>query len=93
MFAKELNAEREKNMNIRCYNARILTMNEGEDVFWGEVWICEERIIYVGESKGTQLICDELAIEIPDWDREIDCKGNFMKKMICRNSWHYFLKN
>ncbi len=60
-------------MNIRFYNARILTMKEAEDVFWGEVWVSDERISYVGKK-------EEVAArkEMPVWDREIDCKGNLL---------------
>ncbi len=58
-------------MNIRLYNARILTMEEGKDVFFGEVRIKDEKIIYVGEE-----ISDD-ASDIK-WDQEIDCKGNLL---------------
>ena len=33
---------------IRIYNARILTMEEGKDVFEGEIWIEGNQISYVG---------------------------------------------
>lgn len=26
-------------MNIRLYNARILTMEPGREVFYGEIWV------------------------------------------------------
>ena len=38
-------------MNIRFYNARILTMKEGEDVFEGELWVKGNKIDYIGPSK------------------------------------------
>ena len=38
-------------MNIRLYNARILTMQEGEQIFEGEIWIRDDRILYVGDGK------------------------------------------
>ena len=30
-------------MNIRLYNARILTMEPGREVFYGEVWVKTTR--------------------------------------------------
>lgn len=65
-------------MNIRFYNARILTMKDKEDVFWGEVWVSKEKIIYVGKECSTEEICEKLQILLPVWDREIDCKGNLL---------------
>lgn len=38
-------------MRIRLYNARILTMEKDRPVFWGEVWIEDEKIIRVVEDK------------------------------------------
>ena len=58
-------------MNIRLYNARILTMEENRDIFPGEIWIKEERIVYVGKS-GRE---DMMPVS---WDREIDCMGNLL---------------
>ena len=62
-------------MNIRFYNARILTMEEelGKDcdlreIFEGEVHVKGTKISYVGASKES----DE------KFDREIDCKGNLL---------------
>lgn len=57
-------------MNIRLYNARILTMEEGKDIFVGEIRIRDDRIIYVGDEK------EESATLI--WDEEIDCGGNLL---------------
>ena len=55
-------------MNIRIYNARILTMEEGRGIFEGEIHVKGNRISYVGETLIT--FTDET------WDREIDAKGN-----------------
>ena len=54
-------------MNIRIYNARVLTMEQGRDIFFGEVHIRENRISYVGNAENA-----------PEcrWDREIDAEGN-----------------
>lgn len=65
-------------MNIRFYNARILTMKEAEDVFWGEVWVSNERIIYVGKQEDLEKEVEASGKERPLWDREIDCKGNLL---------------
>ena len=54
-------------MNIRIYNARILTMEQGRDIFFGEVHVKGNRISYVGNT--------ENAPE-GEWEREIDAKGN-----------------
>ena len=54
-------------MDIRIYNARILTMEEGSSLFKGELHVKGNKISYVGpeftELKG-------------EWDREIDANGN-----------------
>lgn len=42
-------------MRTRFYNARILTMKDF-DVFSGEVWIEDNKIIYVGKVK-TSTFC------------------------------------
>lgn len=56
-------------MNIRFYNARILTMSGNCALTEGELWTKDERISYVGPAK-----------EAGDmkWDREIDCQGNVL---------------
>ncbi|MBR4083764.1 MAG: amidohydrolase [Lachnospiraceae bacterium] len=65
-------------MNIRLYNAHILTMEKGRNIFRGEVWIKDEKIVYVPDE-------EELAHEmkgegLPElhWDKEIDCEGNLL---------------
>lgn len=65
-------------MNIRFYNARILTMQEAEEVFWGEVWVSGEKILYVGKGMHAEEICMKAPIPHPAWDREVDCKGNLL---------------
>ena len=64
-------------MNIRLYNARILTMEKDKDVFEGEVWVKNEKIVYVAEQ---QELSDEWDKNVPriTWDMEIDCKGNLL---------------
>lgn len=54
-------------MDIRIYNARILTMEEGTSLFKGELHVKGNKISYVGP---------ELAEVKEEWDREIDANGN-----------------
>ncbi|NTV78223.1 MAG: amidohydrolase, partial [Clostridiales bacterium] len=58
-------------MNIRFYNARILTMESKNSCFLGELWVQNERIIYVGDGKN-------LPATIPVWEEERDCKQNLI---------------
>lgn len=56
-------------LKIRIYNARILTMKEGEAIFQGEVQIEDGKIVYIGKERS----------EINgDWDREIDADTNLI---------------
>ena len=61
-------------MKLRLYNARILTMEENKDIFFGEVRIDNERIIYVGNGMDIMPISTE---EENDWE-QIDCEGNLL---------------
>ena len=54
-------------MNIRIYNARVLTMEQDKDIFWGEVHIKGNRISYVGDAANAPK---------EEWDRQIDAEGN-----------------
>lgn len=64
-------------MNIRLYNANILTMEKHKDIFHGEIWVKNEKIAYIAAE-------DELSAEwqkdFPkiSWDMEIDCKNNLL---------------
>ena len=64
-------------MNIRLYNARILTMKSSE-ILTGEVWVQNERILYVGDGKDTDDVYQQLKLGSILWDREIDCEGNLL---------------
>lgn len=55
-------------MNIRFYNAKILTMEKDMDIFEGELWVKENHVEYVGPPDTTDLI----------WDREINVNGNLL---------------
>lgn len=56
-------------MKIRFYNARILTMCEGQPMFTGELITDGSRIVYVGDGKNAPR---------GPFDREIDCEGNVL---------------
>ena len=58
-------------MKYRIYNAKVLTMEEGRDIFAGELWVEDDKITYVGPKKARKK-------EERSWDREIDAKGNLL---------------
>ncbi len=64
-------------MNYRFYNAKILTM-ETTDLIEGELWVQDDKIVYVGEGGDAAAICQSLSTEPVLWDREIDCRGNLL---------------
>lgn len=64
-------------MNYRFYNARILTMVT-TDIIEGELWVQDDKILYVGKGGDAAAICRSLSIESILWDREIDCNGNLL---------------
>lgn len=59
-------------MKIRIFNARILTMQPGQELFQGEIRIEGERISYVGENLPERTQGEMV------WDREIDAQGNLL---------------
>ncbi len=64
--------------NYRFYNARILTMAEGEAIFQGEVWTENDRIIYVGDGSDLDAWYERNGRNMILWDQEIDCGGNLL---------------
>ena len=64
-------------MNIRFYNARILTM-EKADIFTGELWVQNDRVLYVGDGSNVDEVYTKLSLGSIIWDREIDCEGNLL---------------
>lgn len=64
-------------MNIRLYNARILTM-ESSEITEGEIWVRDERILYVGDGTAQDAVYQKLELQSIIWDREIDCEGNLL---------------
>lgn len=65
-------------MNIRLFNARILTMEENRPIFHGEIWIQNETIIYVGNGQDTDSVYEKQGIDCMLWDEETDCGGNLL---------------
>lgn len=64
-------------MNIRLYNAQILTMEKDKPVFCGEVWVKNEKIAYVA---GDEELKSDWNKDVPriNWDMQIDCRGNLL---------------
>lgn len=65
-------------MNIRLYNARILTMEKDKDVFCGEIWIKNGKIAYIGRDEGIQADWNKKDFPRITWDVELDCRGNLL---------------
>ena len=65
-------------MNLRLYNARILTMERDREIFPGEIWIKNEKIAYVAPKE--EIDREWKGQEMPriDWNLEIDCQGNLL---------------
>ncbi len=65
-------------MNLRLYNARILTMERDREIFPGEIWIKNEKIAYVAPKE--EIDREWKGQEMPriDWDLEIDCQDNLL---------------
>lgn len=68
----------ERAMNIRLYNARILTMEKGKDIFRGEVWVKNDKIVYVADEEEIEREWRGENIPRISWDRQIDCEGNLL---------------
>lgn len=64
-------------MNIRLYNARILTMEKNRPIFSGEIWVKNEKIVCVVDKDNES---EEGAGELPNvsWEMELDCRGNLL---------------
>lgn len=61
-------------MNTRFTNARILTMEEGREVFIGEVAVHGNKIVYVGPERTEE----EVLKDGIEYDRRIDANGNLL---------------
>ena len=65
-------------MNLRLYNARILTMEQKRKVFKGEIWIRNERIVNVASEEELEREWKKEEMPRITWDQEIDCQGNLL---------------
>uniref|UniRef100_UPI003FEFCDBD amidohydrolase family protein n=1 Tax=Roseburia sp. TaxID=2049040 RepID=UPI003FEFCDBD len=65
-------------MNIRFYNAKILTLlpEHKFEIIEGELWVKGDTICYLGAAKeaGESVRGEDVIV----WDREIDVKGNLL---------------
>lgn len=55
-------------MNIRFYNANILSMKNDAQIIFGEIWVCDNIIIHVGEFQKNNII----------WDKQYNLNGNLI---------------
>ncbi len=67
-------------MNIRFYNAKILTLHENErfEILEGELWVIGDRIAYVGNGADPVGILKDMGRDVVLWEREMDCAGNLL---------------
>ncbi len=65
-------------MKTRFFNARVLTMEEGKDIFRGEVWVSEDKIIFAGTAGEAEEYKNKHPEDAGNWDREYDCCGNLI---------------
>ncbi len=65
-------------MNIRLYNARIMTMVEGQDIFHGEIWVKDGKIAYLAGDEEIARDYRKDAFPRITWDMQIDCKNNLL---------------
>lgn len=64
-------------MNIRLYNAKILTMEKNREIFSGEIWIKNEKIACILEQSRLTAL-DKKDFPSVTWDVELDCQGNLL---------------
>ena len=64
-------------MNIRLYNAQILTMEKNRPVFRGEVWVKGGRIAGILDCGAECPNVDNITVETR-WDLELDCEENLL---------------
>ena len=67
-------------MNVRFYNAKILTLKEDEtfEIVTGELWVKGNTICYIGDGKNPTEILTAMGGAPILWEREIDVKGNLL---------------
>lgn len=67
-------------MNIRFYNAKILTLKEDDtfEIITGELWVKNDTICYVGDGSNPTEILKSIGGGPVIWEREMDVKGNLL---------------
>lgn len=65
-------------MNIRLYNARILTMEKDREIFRGEIWIKNDKIAYIADVKELEKEWRGEGVPRISWDYQIDCEDNLL---------------
>lgn len=65
-------------MNLRLYNARILTMEKGREIFHGEIWVKNDKIAYIAEDEELEREWSGDKIPRISWDYQIDCENNLL---------------
>ena len=65
-------------MKIRFYNARIMPMTDGCALLEGELWVENDRILYIGDGSDLDDFYKRTGKDCIVWDREIDCEGNVL---------------
>lgn len=65
-------------MNIRLYNARILTMEKNRDIFRGEIWIKNDKIAYIPDENELKQEWNKRDVPHIQWDIELDCEDNLL---------------
>jgi 5-methylthioadenosine/S-adenosylhomocysteine deaminase len=65
-------------MNIRFFNANVLTMEDGKDIFRGEIFVSGDRILFVGTDEEAGRFFEDHPDKVIKWDKEIDCGGNLL---------------
>lgn len=51
---------------------------ESPEILSGEVWVRDERILYIGDGTAPDAVYQRLELQSIIWDREIDCGGNLL---------------
>ena len=65
-------------MKIRFFNARIMTMTDGCALKEGELWVENDRILYIGDGSDLDDFYRRTGKDCIVWDQEIDCEGNVL---------------
>lgn len=65
-------------MNIRLYNASILTMEKGKEMFEGEIWIKNDRIALIASDAFLREARGEASLPRCHFDIQLDCEKNLL---------------